>query len=280
MSSSNSAMEVDGAPGGAPGPLKRSSSAPMINEVSSCNMTSGSSSSATPSSQASFPNLFGFVNSTRNRRHSASFSQVPGSPVSGVRRINQLRREEHEVMSDSRELAREREIHSAMQISQSLEDLSIMTESPSDPKSSRMGPIHVNLPANSFMCNSPSPTRCFGFQSPTRRNFVRRSESPVLRPSPLLRAKRKLDDRDVDFSISPRAKRVNTYSGSDGRGLLTTTTNSLQVGTPESLSSADSPGSGFAFRPVDSPSPTLEGSSQGESMMGKGGDQDMAESPS
>lgn len=52
------------------------------------------------------------------------------------------------------------------------------------------------------------------------------------------------------------------------------------VGTPESLSSADSPGSGFAFRPVDSPSPTLEGSSQGENMMGKGGDQDMAESPS
>lgn len=76
-----------------------------------------------------------------------------------MRRINQLRREEHEVMSDSRELAREREIHSAMQISQSLEDLSIMTESPSDPKGSRMGPIHVNLPANSFMCNSPSPTR-------------------------------------------------------------------------------------------------------------------------
>lgn len=70
--------------------------------------------------------------------------------------------------------------------------------------------------------------RCFGFQSPTRRNFVRRSESPVLRPSPLLRAKRKLDERDVDFSISPRPKRVNTYSVSDGRGLLTTTTNSLQ----------------------------------------------------
>lgn len=53
------------------------------------------------------------------------------------------------------------------------------------------------------------------------------------------------------------------------------------VGTPESLSSADSPGSGFAFRGVDSPSPTLQGGGQGEPMVvGKGGDHDMTESPS
>lgn len=169
--------------------------------------------------------------------------------MSGLRRIHQLRQEEHEVTSNSRELAHEREIHSAMQISQSWEDLSLTIESPGDSKSSRMGPIHVNLPACSVMCNSPSPTRyyilncvencfchigisgsfsrCYGFQSPTRKVYVRRSESPVLRPSPLGGAKRKLDDRDVDFTYSPRPKRVYSYSASDSRGLLTTTTNSL-----------------------------------------------------
>ncbi|KAL1490891.1 hypothetical protein ABEB36_011569 [Hypothenemus hampei] len=243
------------------------------------------------SSQTSFANIFGCVNSsTRNRRHSASFSQIPGSPVSGLPRIHQLRQEEHEVTSNSRELAHEKEIHSAMQISQSYEDLSlIQSESPSDVKNNRMCPIHVTLPmVTSFLSNSPSPTRGYGFQSPTRRSFLRRSESPVLRPSPLGGAKRKLDDRDVEFSVSPRPKRVySSYNSiSDGRGLLTTTSNSLpgslsSVGTPESLSSADSPGSGFAFRTVDSPSPTLQSGGQGEPMVvGKGGDHDMAESPS
>ncbi|CAG9768439.1 unnamed protein product [Ceutorhynchus assimilis] len=293
MSSSNSAMDIDGPLGSAPGPLKRSSSAPMINEASGTTMSTANSSTSTPSSQASYTHISGLVNNTRNRRHSASFSQVPGSPVSGLRRIHQLRQEEHDVVSNSRELAHEKEIHNAMQISQSWEDLSLLTESPGESKSSRMGPIHVNLPPTSFMCNSPSPTRSYGFQSPTRsrQTFIRRSESPVLvlRPSPLGGAKRKLDDRDqVDFSVNPRPKRVYSYSASDSRGLLTTTTNSLpgslsSVGTPESLSSADSPGSGFTFRAVDSPSPTLQNNSNshGEPMVvGKGGDQDMAESPS
>lgn len=286
MSSSNSAMDVDGASGSAPGPLKRSSSAPMINEASSSTMTAASSSSSTPSGQTSFSNLFGLVNPTRNRRYSASFSQVPGSPVSGLRRINQLRQEEHEGISNSRELAHEKEIHSAMQISLSCEDLSLMTESLGESRGSRMGPIHVSLPPNSFTCNSPSPTRGYGFQSPTRsrQTFIRRSESPVLRPSPLGGVKRKLEDRDEAFPISPRPKRVYSYSASDSRGLLTTTSNSLpgslsSVGTPESLSSADSPGSGFTFRKVDSPSPTLQ-SGQGEPMIMGKSDHDMAESPS
>ncbi|XP_076270026.1 uncharacterized protein LOC143202407 isoform X2 [Rhynchophorus ferrugineus] len=284
MSSSNSAMDVDGAPG----PLKRSSSAPMINEASSSAMASASSSNSTPSGQTSFNNLFGPVNPTRTRRFSASFSQVPGSPVAGPRtpRINQIRQEEHEVLSNSRELAHEKEIHNAMQISQSWEDLSLI-ESSGEPKNSRMGPIHVSLPNNSFMTNSPSPTSCrgYGFQSPTRsrQTFIRRSESPVFRPSPL-GVKRKLEDKDIDFHTSPRAKRVYSYSASDSRGLLTTTSTSLpgslsSVGTPESLSSADSPGSGFAFRNVDSPSPTLQ-AGQGEPMMVGKNDHDMTEGPS
>lgn len=162
--------------------------------------------------------------------------------VSGLRRIHQLRQEEHEVTSNSRELAHEKEIHSAMQISQSWEDLS-MNEAPgSDSKGGKMGPIHVNLPQNSFMCNSPSPTRGYGFQSPTRsrQTFVRRSESPVLllRPSLIGGAKRKLDDRDVDIPLSPRPKRVYSYSTSDSRGLLTTTSNSLPGNDYNSVNNA------------------------------------------
>lgn len=47
-----------------------------------------------------------------------------------VHRVNQLRQEETVDMIN-REVAHEREIHSAMQISQSWEDLSIMIDSPS-----------------------------------------------------------------------------------------------------------------------------------------------------
>jgi len=46
-----------------------------------------------------------------------------------VHRVNQLRQEET-VDLVNREVAHEREIHSAMQISQSWEDLSIMMDSP------------------------------------------------------------------------------------------------------------------------------------------------------
>lgn len=46
-----------------------------------------------------------------------------------MHRVNQLRQEETIDMVN-REVAHEREIHSAMQISQSWEDLSIMIDSP------------------------------------------------------------------------------------------------------------------------------------------------------
>jgi hypothetical protein len=129
--------------------------------------------------------------------------------VSGLRltpRITQLRQEEHADVSNLRELAHEREVHHAMQISQSWEDLSLMNESHSDSKSNKMGPLHVNLPPYSGLnCNSPSPTRLSspGFQSPTRasRTFIRRSASPVLRPSPL-GVKRKLDDEKNDYYVN------------------------------------------------------------------------------
>lgn len=195
-------------------------------------------------------------------------------------RINQLRQEEHEGISNTRELAHEREVHHAMQISQSWEDLSLMSDS-NDVKTGKMGLLQISLPpSTSLICNSPSPTRT-GFQSPTRsRTIIRRSASPVLRPSPL-GVKRKLDDDKLDFHASPRAKRFYSYSGIDRGGLLTTG-NSLppgslsSVGTPESLSSADSPG--FNFRNVDSPSPSR--AMPTEPMIVSKNDQEMTESPS
>ncbi|KAJ8938194.1 hypothetical protein NQ318_019535 [Aromia moschata] len=287
MSSINTqavAMDVDG-PTTGPGTLKRCSSAPMINEVNTI-MTTANASASSNRDQQPFNNLFGSSSQTRTRRFSASFSQVPGSPVSGLRltpRINQLRQEEHEGISNTRELAHEREIHHAMQISQSWEDLSIMNDN-NDSKPGKMGPLQISLPPyhhSGLMCNSPSPTRT-GFQSPTRsRTIIRRSASPVLRPSPL-GVKRKLDEDKLDFHTSPRAKRFYSYSGVDRGGLLTTTGNSLppgslsSVGTPESLSSADSPG--FNFRNVDSPSPSR--AMPTEPMMVSKNDQEMTESPS
>lgn len=199
-------------------------------------------------------------------------------------RINQLRQEEWADTSNNRELAHEREIHHTMQISQSWEDLRLVADSSSnEAKPSKMSPLHVTLPSSSgFISNSPSPTHLSsGFQSPTRYRFVRRSASPVLRPSPL-GVKRKLDDDKQDFSYSPRAKRFYSCSSTDRGGLLTTTTSSLpgslsSVGTPESLSSADSPG--FNFRLIDSPSPNRPPLS--EPMVVTKSDQDMSEeSPS
>lgn len=305
MSSSNSshsvAMDVDG-PSSGPGTLKRCSSAPMINEATNVMSTANSPTS----NRDQQPFIFGSASQMRPRRFSASFSQVPGSPILGPRltpRINQLRQEEHEVTSNTRELAHEREIHHTMQISQSWEDLSLMSDSNESTKNNRMGLLQLNLPicGSGFVCNSPSPTRS-GFQSPTRsRTIVRRSASPVLRPSPL-GVKRKLDEDKTDYHLSPRAKRVYSYSGGADRvGLLTTTGKSRRlitgrddetfyntlgtslpgslssVGTPESLSSADSP-SFSNFRNVDSPSPGRAMPLDSISMSKN--DQEMTESPS
>lgn len=81
--------------------------------------------------------------------------------------------------------------------------------------------------------------------------------------------------------MSPKAKRMHSYTPGDRGGLLTMASNSLpsslsSVGTPESISSADSPG--FAFRMVDSPSPNRV--PPPEPMVLSKQDHDMAESPS
>lgn len=106
---------------------------------------------------------------------------------------------------------------------------------------------------------SPSPSRKHTY-------CPRRSLSPIaIRQSTLgsvSSVKRKLDDEKIDSYSSPRAKRFNN-NPNERAGLLMAHNNTSSplpgslssVGTPESLSSADSPGSGFTFRPVDSPSP-------------------------
>lgn len=272
--------------------LKRSSSAPMINEL---NTTMPSSTTTTSNSRDSF-NVFS-NSQTRTRRFSASFSPVSNSSVVPPRvtpRVSQLRQEECLVV---REVAHERELHSTMVMSQSWEDLTLVPGSPSKTDSKgekRLGqrildPLHLTLPPCAPMCSSPSPTRsglgrqCFSpslysaavwksglSPSPTRKSFAtRRSLSPIaMRPSPLGPVKRKFeleDDKVENNSLSPPSKRPNSFSGNERGGLLMTHSNRMEslcsplpgslssVGTPESLSSADSPG--FMFRPVDSPSP-------------------------
>ncbi|XP_012536584.1 protein FAM122A [Monomorium pharaonis] len=268
--------------------LKRSSSAPMINEISATMSVTTPSTSSSRDAASTF-NIF--ANTTRLRRFSTS---SPGNVPRLTPRVSQLRQEEC-VDVAGREAAHEKEIHSAMQISQSWEDLTLEAEglsfkdSESPTQLNKMerpkrllDPLSLNLSiTGSSLCSSPSPTRS-GFNqrqcyspgihiwknnlspSPTRKAFAtRRSLSPIaIRPSSLGPVKRKfeLDEAGMD-NLQPPAKR--TF------GLLASVASRLDalssplpgtissVGTPESLSSADSPS--FSFRPVDSPSPVRVG---------------------
>ncbi|XP_032670505.1 protein FAM122A [Odontomachus brunneus] len=267
--------------------LKRSSSAPMINQMTSAMSTPSTSSSR----DAVSCNIFS--NSPRTRRFStSSFGNVPRLTP----RISQLRQEES-VDIAGREAAHEREIHSAMQISQSWEDLTLEaeglsfkdSESPmqqlSKPIKRPLDPLSLNLSiTGSPLCSSPSPTRsglgqkCYSpsfmmvnwksSPSPTRKSFAtRRSLSPIaIRPSCLGPVKRKFELDETGSHLQPPAKRTS--------GLLTSVTSRIDtltsplpsvssVGTPESLSGADSPS--FSFRPVDSPSPVRVGLSTDDS---------------
>jgi len=87
-------------------------------------------------------------------------------------RVSQLRQEEC-VDVAGREAAHEKEIHSAMQISQSWEDLTLEAEGlsfkDSEPSTQQLNkmerpkrsldPLSLNLSIGSSQCSSPSPTR-------------------------------------------------------------------------------------------------------------------------
>ncbi|KAK7863662.1 hypothetical protein R5R35_006189 [Gryllus longicercus] len=264
-------MDVDSPVG-----LKRSSSAPMINELNTTMTTASTSSSTRDSSPFNI-----FPAQTRTRRFSASFSPVHSPSGPGPRltpRVSQLKQEEC-VDVVGREAAHERELHTAMQMSQSWEDLALVGNSPT-PRKADMAErtnrgvcdfLQLTLPQGPPVCSSPSPTR-LGRQglpmnwkstlspSPTR-TFTRRSQSPIaMRPSSLGPVKRKCEmDEDKGEPYMPPAKRLScsgllvAHAGRPDAAASPLPGSLSSVGTPDSLSSADSPG--FTFRPVDSPSP-------------------------
>lgn len=102
----------------------------------------------------------------RTRRFSCS-SNSNGATQSGLvspgprlaPRVSQLRQEEC-VDVHNRETTHEREVHSALSMSQSYEDLTLVLSENWSFKNSEefSNPLHVTLP-NSNVCSSPSPTR-------------------------------------------------------------------------------------------------------------------------
>ncbi|XP_023946452.1 uncharacterized protein LOC112051871 [Bicyclus anynana] len=184
-------MDVD-----TPNILKRSSSAPLINEAASTAATSPTTSTAPRST--SFFNMF---NNSLPRTRSNSISCSPLSAAVSIPtlqstcnrrltpRVNQLRAEECADVSNTREVAHEREVHTAMQMGQSYEDLGLANSPTRVPRFS---------PAV-----SPSSTRSQP-KFTTRRSLspiaLRASSfSPISRPNVLI-GKRRCDDSDTPFS--------------------------------------------------------------------------------
>lgn len=162
----------------------------------------------------------------RARRYSASYSPAGlggaaaaaaggvGAALCLTPRVSQLRKEECADLN-SREVNHELQVHREMLISQSWEDLTLVTENWSCKSDEFSNPLQVMLPAtgssNSTSCSSPSPTsnragmRLPYSPSPTRRTFAtRRSMSPIaMRPSSLGQAvKRKFDMDDNNAGAS------------------------------------------------------------------------------
>ncbi|XP_044596026.1 P2R1A-PPP2R2A-interacting phosphatase regulator 1 isoform X1 [Cotesia glomerata] len=265
--------------------LKRSSSAPMIHEISAT-VSVSSSTTSVPRDVASSLNLF--PNISRTRRFSTSSSvNIPRLTP----RVNQLKQEEC-IDVAGREAAHEKEIHSAMQISQSWEDLTLDAEGlsvkDSDLSSHQLqniekqmikkfvDPLNLNLPVvnNTSFCSSPSPTRsslgqrqCYSpglstvqwknnlSPSPTRKSFaMRRSLSPIaLRPSCLGPVKRKFD---LDNNCVDRQRPIKRTSAL----VLSNSSRSDEISniTPKSIDLVESSGSfsningsDFSFHSVD-----------------------------
>ncbi|KAF4533294.1 hypothetical protein B566_EDAN004414 [Ephemera danica] len=277
-------MDVD-----SPSNLKRSSSAPMINELNSAVQTSTSKTHNSRGETDIF-NLFSPATLTRTRRFSASCSPLVAheSPRLSSARVTQLRREERPEAVHCRELEHERELHSQMQMSQSCEDLAILPalvnnngnkdvvmgrcSSPSSPVQSagllgsfsptRDRATPTRMPAlSSLLLRRPlSP-------SPTRKTFMsRRSLSPIaMRPSALTPVKRKfdLDHSDGEQMNSPGSSSSSSYLSPPAKRL---SIGSQSINLDGQRSAPLSPGGGrFLFRPLTSshspnnpsPSPTL-----------------------
>lgn len=284
-------MDIDVPFGNKNGTLKRSSSAPMINVLANRTVLHTFREEPTPQ------NLF--ESQTRSRRFSASFSDTlplssPSSPHIRTSRISQIKHEEGmDVLN--REVAHERKVQSAIQISQSWEDLTLTSDGDSSKRPRCFTePLHI-FPSTYPLSSSPSPTRlgkqCFSpsmqqsirntsfctspVPSPTRKSVTRRSLSPIaLRPSQLP-MKRKYDSGEkMDFTFSPQkkfhpsfvAERIThrlSSSSLDDSPISDQTV--IQRYTPESMSSVDSPCNIFktvdqdtAMQDSEPPTPTSD----------------------
>ncbi|XP_055920426.1 uncharacterized protein LOC129952030 [Eupeodes corollae] len=190
-----------------------------------------------PSSREVSPAPVFNIFAPRARRYSASYSPLgvaaaaaaaaggATTPVPRLTpRVSQLRQEECADLN-SREVNHEREVHSAIQMSQSWEDLTLVTENWSCKSDEMSNPLQVNLPSGISSCSSPSPTSNragmrlpYGLSpSPTRRTFsTRRSMSPIaMRPSQLGPVKRKFElDDTSNWNIysPPPLKKIFTES--------------------------------------------------------------------
>ncbi|CAL8094755.1 unnamed protein product [Orchesella dallaii] len=220
--------------------LKRSSSAPMINQLgtgrdepNAQGMTSGTSTAVLPSAGSglggaakdtteidagSLANSFlSSLSGSRPRRFSASFS--PGSPGPAPSRVNQLRHEDHADW----ETASEKDFNGTSNIAQSWEDLSLdsMSMEVTTRRPSLSDQLWLSMPPTSSASSSPaaSPRVLSRFSpslsspSPTRKSFTtRRSLSPIaVRPSVLsgghgVKRKCDWDSNMMDCSPQP-AKR-------------------------------------------------------------------------
>lgn len=207
-----------------------------------------------------------FGSTSRTRRFSTNCSPIAASttaissPISKlVPRISQLRQEEGADIV--REICHEREMISDNKISQSYEELNILTEGWSTRHSgddnssngSATNPLHLNL-SSLLGGNSnspiPSPTRhCLRFPyansltpSPTRRFTTRRSMSPVtIRPSQLggagVKRKFELDDASSSSYSPPLKKILSQDRNPSPSSFMRQTPSPLMCPSPDSCTS-------------------------------------------
>ncbi|XP_064292005.1 uncharacterized protein LOC128672959 isoform X2 [Plodia interpunctella] len=182
-------------------------------------------------------------NISRTRRYSGSFSPL-AAPVSlsnswGPRltpRVSQLRAEECEAVTNTREVAHEREVHSAMQMGQSCEDLTLVA--PNAPNAGLPhSPTRIHRAFSPVV--SPSPTRKYTTKGRSLSPIAIRASSfsPVGRATALPAGKRRCDEADSPLSkrLCPE-RRTPSAPGTPG--------------TPRTPGTPDSDSLDCTFRPV------------------------------
>ncbi|XP_025079479.1 protein FAM122A-like isoform X2 [Pomacea canaliculata] len=230
------------------GTLKRSNSAPMINMlVATSHVEVSQSSSFKAADTARIRRL----SSSNMGIHNIAYSPKPPD------RVNQIKHEENSITH--REAAHEKEVHFALQVTNSWDIFSLtntdqtMSEAHRRPRSFSES-LHI-LTTPSQSCGSPSPTRnlkCFSpamrapvknttftpspSPSPTRKSFIR-SLSPIATQSAPLKRKLESDGVDRYDYLSP-PKKFHTGPSTPDRNLPhplahSISSSSLEESSPE-----------------------------------------------